>query len=258
MKMAYLGAISTSVVIALGLAMIAPAFLQHNIAGLISKKPTPVMLSFNVLEAEASDQDVDDWCKALAMVLDEQNVPAVVFLSGKMANDHPECVTAFSDVIDIGSQTYSYTKLTSIDDYLQALKEVKEGKEAVDKVGKLDSKLFRAPYASTDENIYSLLGRSNITADFSYEGQYNKYENGSFIRYDLITFNGTNLNSIISSEPQQSDKPIDINFDNSMQPHDIDVVISELKSALGNNIAFVNPSELTGLDLTIREGEPLS
>jgi peptidoglycan/xylan/chitin deacetylase (PgdA/CDA1 family) len=258
MKMAYVGAISTSVVITIGIAMIVPAFLQHNIAGSIAKRPTPVMLSFDVLEAETTSQDVDDWCKVLALVLEEHDVPGALFLSGKMAKAHPECISSFSADIDIGSQTYSYAKLTSIDDYLQALKEVKEGKEAVDEAGKLDSKLFRAPYGSTDENIYSLLGRSNITADFSYKGQYNKYESGLFIRYDLITLNGTDYYSISSDRLELSEKPININFDNSMQPHDIDVVISELKSDYGGDIVFVNPSGLTGVDLTIREGESSS
>ena len=78
---------------------------------------------------------------------------------GKLAESYPKCVTLFSsnDGIDIGSSTYNYINLTSTQDYLLTLEEVKEGKRAVDSIGRLDSKLFKAPSGSTNQNIYSLL-----------------------------------------------------------------------------------------------------
>ena len=119
--------------------------------------------------------------------------------------------------IDIGSQTYTYANLTSIPDYTKQLSEVKSGKSAIDYVGKVDSKLFRAPYGSTDGNIYSLLSRSGILADFSYSNQYNKYENGQFIKYDAITYNPLSNQSNISNTLSSSNgKNVLINFDNSI------------------------------------------
>jgi hypothetical protein len=260
MKIAHVGAISTGAVIAVGLAMILPAFSQHNSSGLdhTKSKPVPVLLSFEVLETSKTIDDVGQWCKDLALVLEEHQVPVVVFLSGKVAQNHPECITSFPSRVDIGSQTYSYVDLERVGDYTKALEEVKKGKLAIDQVGKLDSKVFKAPYGSTDDNIYSLLSRSNISADFSYKEQYNKFENGMFIRYDLISYDETekdNLANIVETITSgTSVVPITFDLDNSISVDEIDVLIEELKSQYGNKINFVNASDLTGSDLSIRTG----
>lgn len=61
-----------------------------------------------------------------------------------------------SPAIDIGSQTCSYSNLTSICDYGTALKEIPKDKQAVYASGNLNSRLFKAPYRDNDGNIYSL------------------------------------------------------------------------------------------------------
>lgn len=245
MKLAHLGAMATAAVIAIGLVMvIAPAYthtLQHN-------QLPPVMLSFSVVDA----LNAPEWCTGLSSLLSKHDVKATVFVTGQVAEQHPECVSAFSSAkIDIGSQTYSYTNLTSLE-YTAALEEVKKGKNAIDAAGNLDSRLFKAPYGSTDDNIYSLLSRSGITADFSYELQYNKYEGGQFVKYDLVEYKGPAY-SPESIRGLLADKnPVIINFDNSDSIEQIESFISELVS--DSEIRLVNASELTGLELTAREG----
>lgn len=200
------------------------------------------------------DMNLPYFCDTIYAIMNKHNVKASIFISGNLAEKYPICVSLFSsnENIDIGSQTYSYANLTSIPDYTKQLSEVKSGKSAIDYVGKVDSKLFRAPYGSTDGNIYSLLSRSGILADFSYSSQYNKYENGQFIKYDAITYNPLSNQSNISNTLSSSNgKNVLINFDNSIPLDQIDHFISKLKSA-NKNIKFASASDITGMNLTIR------
>ena len=238
---------------ALGLIMVIPAFTQNQkIDQTIS-----VLLAFSI----ADDKDAATWCKDLSSMLAKQQVKAAVFVTGEVAQSSPNCVSSFSSDIDVGSQTYSYSNLTAISDYSAALEEVKAGKQAVDKAGNLDSRLFKAPYGAADQNIYSLLSRSGIMADFSYKGQYNKYENSQFVKYDIKSVEGNTsgleLFSLISRDgdrtPQMTRVPVVINFDSLMSVAQIDEFVSHLKSGY-NNIRFVNASDLTGLSLTVRPG----
>ncbi|HXG07348.1 MAG TPA: polysaccharide deacetylase family protein [Nitrososphaera sp.] len=257
MKIAHLGIVSTGTVIVLGLAMVVPAFTQHA----PDRSIPSVMLSFVITDdANAS------WCTGLASILENRGVKGTVFVSGKTAQANPECVTSFSSDIDIGSQTYSYVDLTSISDYTKAFEEVKRGKDTIDRVGNIDSRLFRAPHGLTDENIYSLASRSGILADFSYNNRYNKYEDNQFVRYDLKVlpggYEGFRLFAFVSADDDVVRPllpvPIAIVFDSGMQLEDVDKFISKLKSEYGNSIRFVNASDLVGIDLTIRGGEQSS
>ena len=241
MKIIQVGAISTGTVIILGLAMVVPAFMQPA-------HPLLVLLSFNIVD----DENTSQWCNDLSSVLEKHNVKAVVFITGKVAQENPECVSGFSSDIDIGSQTYDYVDLTSINDYAKQLEEIKEGKTVVDKVGNLDSKLFKAPFGATDENIYSLLSRSGILADFSYQNQYNKYYDGKFIKFDLTTQDGLGKSPDYYQNLKPDQGPIIINFDNHTPIDKIDRFVSELKSS---HVRFVSASDLTGIDLTINKGE---
>jgi peptidoglycan/xylan/chitin deacetylase (PgdA/CDA1 family) len=244
MKMTYAGTIVTGIVVLLGIAIILPVYFQ--------KRPisqSAVLLSFSII----NDSNIPKWCNDLSSILREYDLKAAVFITGKVAERNPACVSSFSSKdIDIGSQTYNYVNLTSISDYSAALEEVRNGKEVLDKTGNLDSRLFKAPYGSTDQDIYSFLTRSGIVADFSYAQHYNKYENGTFIGYDLVSYDGASnssdqINNIILS----NNLPVLINFDNSTPVDQINTFISKLKS-MGNSIYFVSASELTGLDLTAR------
>jgi len=246
MKLAHLGAIATSTIIVIGLVMvIAPAYthtLNHD-------RLPPVMLSFSIVDAH----NAPEWCADLSSVLSKHDVKAMVFVTGGVAEQHPECVSAFSSSkIDIGSQTYSFANITSLE-YTMALEEVKKGKSAVDAAGNLDSRLFKAPYGSTDDNTYSLLSRSGITADFSYELQYNKYEDGQFVKYGLVEYNESDYSPESIRGLLEGKNPAIINFDNSDSIEQIDSFISALVS--DKEIRLVNASELTGLELAARGGQ---
>jgi peptidoglycan/xylan/chitin deacetylase (PgdA/CDA1 family) len=224
---------------------IVPAFLLQN-----AKPEVPVMLAFDI-----HDTGSLEWCNGLVASLERHDVKATVFLAGNVAEQSPECVRAFSedDSVDVGSQTYSYADLTSIDDYSAALDEVKKGKTAVDAAGGIDSQLFRAPYGRTDDNIYSMLSRSGILADFSYSDQYNKYYEGQFIRYEIASYSGTEY------EPEyflnlKSNTPVVIQFDNSVGVDYIDGFLGKITAGKGEQYdpKFVNASELAQMQLTER------
>lgn len=238
MKIVQVGSISTGLVIILGIAMVVPAFMQSN-------HPLLVLLSFNITD----EANIPQWCNDLSSILNKHNVKATLFVTGKIADDHPECVSVFSNKIDIGSQTYDYVSLTSINNYSEQLREIKNGKAAIDNAGKLDSRLFKAPHGDTDDNIYSLLSSSGILADFSYDNQYNKYYQNQFIKFDSIAYDGTyHSPDFFKSLPITN--PAIINFDNTTPVEKIDDFITHLKSS---NIRFVSASELTGIDLTVHE-----
>lgn len=240
MKIVHVSAIATAVVIVLGIVLVIPSYLQP-------RQPLVVLLSFSIV----NDKNVPRWCTDLSSVLEKYDVKATIFVTGKVAERYSECITAFSNNIDVGSQTYNYVELTSIKDYTAQLNEVKNGKLAVDDAGGIDSKLFKAPYGATDENIYSLLNRSGILADFSYKNQYNKYHDGEFIKFDLTAYDGS-AHSVDFFRALPVDKPILINFDNSIPIEKIDGFISMLKS---RQILFVDASELTGINLTVKQGD---
>jgi len=241
MKLVYAATMSTGLILVLGIAMVAPVYIR------IPDRPREqltVMLLFSVVDSE----NAGAWCSNLSSFLEDKNLMATVFITGKVAEQHPECVRSFPTYVDIGSQTYSYVNLTSISDYLAQLEEVRRGKEAVDKAGNLDSRLFRAPYGATDENIYSLLNRSGIFADFSYENQYNKYHGGQFMKFNLTTYKGAEHSPEFFLSLSQTGETIAIIFDDSTPINDI----RSLVAILLGKVRFANASEVTGLELTIR------
>jgi len=245
MRLNQAAAISTAIVVALGIAMAVPAYIPR--LGSVNQpgKQQTIMLFFSVKDGN----EVPKWCIDLSSFLKTYNMEATVFITGKVANPYPECVTSFPNTVDIGSQTYNYVNLTSISDYTVKLEEVSRGKQAVDKAGKLDSRLFRAPFGSTDDDIYSLLNRSGILADFSYDSQYNKFYNGQFIKFNLKTYRGTDYSAGFFLSLPQTEDPIVIYFDNSTSVEQIRELVLGLRSS---STRFVNASTATGLDLTVR------
>lgn len=241
MRLIWAAAISTALTILVGVLLVVPIFTRLN----IRESRQRVLLCFSVLDSS----DVSEWCLNLSSILEKYNVKAAIFFVGKVAEQHPECVLAFNKNVDIGSQTYSYTDLTSIPDYALQLEEVKKGKKAVDDAGNLYSRLFRAPYGSTDENIYSLLSRSDIIADFSYKQQYNVYENGKFIKFEASVYNGSDYSADYFLKLPKKAQPIIIFFENSLSIVKIEEFVSELKVG---DIEFINASELVGFDVTLR------
>lgn len=242
MKLVHMAAIATGLIIFIGVALVAPAFFRsfgH------SDPKTPVLLAFKVLDGNDAGA-TSSWCTDLSALLDERQIKAAVFLSGKTAVAAPECVSSFSSGIDIGSQTYNYLDIVALD-YTKALDEVEKGKQAIDRAGNLESALFRAPHGSADGNIYSLLNRSGILADFTYSDHYNRYENGLYVRHEIKSLSGS---LVAPGDLDDSPVPVTINFDSSMDVGQI----ANLVDSLGRGVRFVNASELTGLDLA-RRGE---
>jgi hypothetical protein len=207
------------------------------------------MLSFSGVDGQKDD--IPQWWKDLSSKLARHNVKATVFVTGKVAEQNPSCVTALAAYsgIDIGSQTYSYVALPSLKDYAQALDEVKHGKDAVDRAGNINSRLFKAPYGATDQNIYSLLTNSGIAADFSYSSQYNKFEGGQFVKYDLASCGGCDESPDKVRQLLNTRSPVMIDIDSRTQINEIESLVVALKNS---SINLVNASELTGLDLTVR------
>ncbi len=246
MKTKYLGGIATGIVIAVGIVAVLPAFLQEG-----AKPYVPVLLAFEI----HGEENLPDWCSDVSALLDSRRLKAAVFVAGNVAERYPQCVAAFSGSgrVDVGSQTYSYADLTSMADYSAALGEVERGKRAVDAAGDIDSTIFKAPYGRTDENIYSLLSRSGILADFSYQDQYNKYHQGQFISFDAASYDGAH------SDPESllsltSREPVIVSFDSSVPADRIGSFLDRVASGRGEHydLKFVNASELTQMQLTGR------
>ena len=234
MKIAHAGMISTAVVIILGVAIVLPPYLP-------AQKPVVTLLFFNI----SDNKNLPQWCYDLSDTLEKQKVQATVFITGEIAQQYPTCVSKLAHENDVGSFTYDYENLAGAD-YSVQLEEVKSGKDAVDSAGHIDSRLFKAPYGTTDGNIYSVLNRSGIIADFSYEKQYNKYYADKFMRFDSISYNGTAHSSDFFKN-LSPDVPVLINFDNSTPVQNIDDFISHLKS---RHVLLLNASQLVGANLT--------
>ena len=248
-KLIHVEYIATGLVISVGFAMVLPALLLP-----FSILDQPILLSFEI----TSTENLPFWCDQLKEVFHKHKIKASVFVSGKIADQHPECVSNYPKEIDIGSMTYSYQELTSYTDYLKQLDEIKQGKLAVDAAGNLDSKLFRAPLGKTNDDIYSLLSRSNILVDFSYNDQYNKFEENQFVKYKLVTHDKNSLPKNIVPENLKKDgdpTPILISFSNSDSISEIDHFVTLLKE---EKIEFTNPSEISNIPLTLSRGENLS
>lgn len=243
MKLVYLGATSTGIVLLLGMVMILPPFLQPE-------PKQPVLLSFSISKVEG----ISEWCENLASVLNENKVKAAVFITGEAAKKSPNCVTSFSNEVDIGSQGFHYSPITEISAYSLQLDEIQKGKNTIDEIGNLETSLFKAPYGQTDDNIYSLLSRSKILADFSYDEQFNKFHENQFIWFKIKSYDTTNyLNSltpVISNvESRGNQIPIVINFNDDNSVDEIRAVLVDLESA---EFEFVNASDLVGYELTKR------
>ena len=232
------GIISTSLVVSASILSFVFIFFE-------TPESQPVLLSFEIVD----NNNMPDWCLDLSQTLEKNNVKAAVFVTGRVAERYPQCVQAFGDGVDIGSQTYHYVDLGKIDDYTAQLREVEKGKNAVDKAGNLDSKLFKAPNGIVNDNIYSILNHYGILADFSYNNQYNKFSENHYVKYNLVAYDGAHHNVNFFQNLQLSSTPLMINYDNTTPVTEIDSLISILKS---DKVRFVSASDLTHLDLTIR------
>jgi peptidoglycan/xylan/chitin deacetylase (PgdA/CDA1 family) len=241
LKLKYAATFAKVLVIVVGLVLISPIFLSQAEADSKQK----IMLSFSVFEPSSAAE----WCTNLSIILNKYGIAATVFIVGKVAEQYPQTVTCFNEKIDIGSQTFSGVNLTSILDYSVKLQEIQQGKIAVDNAGNMYSKVFRAPYGATDEDIYSLLYRSNITADFSYESQYNLFYDTKFVKMESRNYEGINCSPEFINSLLKERIPIIITFEDACSTSSIDYFLSTLERS---KFDFLNASELTGYELTIR------
>lgn len=241
MKLSFAAIISTTIVVIIGLILISPMYLPTQTTANNPK----LMLAFSISDSV----DVIEWCQNLSNILKNHSMEATAFFTGKVAEKNPECVTIFSDEIDIGSQTYSNTNLTSINDYSIQLEEIKKGKNAVDIAGNLDTKSFKAPFGATDQNIYSLLSKNGILADFSYENQYNIYQNNQFIKIEIESFQYSEIPSELFSKTNEQTKPIILYLNNNIPIYEIEKLIQQIEES---SFETVSASNLVGINLTIR------
>ena len=237
MKIAHVGMISTTIVIILGVGIVIHPYLP-------TPKPVVTLLFFNIDDSK----NLPQWCYDLSDTLYKQKVQATIFITGEIAQQYPTCVRKLAQENDIGSSTFDYENLTG-EDYSAQLEEVKSGKDAVDSAGQIDSQLFKAPYGITDGNIYSVLNRSGIVADFSYDKQYNKYYQGQYLRFDDSVYDG-NKHTVDYFRNLESQDPIVIDFDNATPVKKIEEFVSEIKS---KHLVFITASKMTGLDLTVHQ-----
>lgn len=236
MKLILGAVIATALVIILGVLIVTPSFFENE-------KKTSVMLTFNIHD----DSNLDIWCHNLSEFLKSENSYGTIFISGELAQKNPSCVKSFSKKFDIGSQTYSYVSLPQIQDYGIQLQEVKKGRDAINVVGNMDSKLFKAPFGDTDENVYSILSSNDILADFSYQTQYNKYFNDKFLKFDLMTIDSKNISTSSLQSIKSSTIPVQIEFDSSMTLDEIKKIFFQIKTL---NVNFVTASDITKMELT--------
>jgi peptidoglycan/xylan/chitin deacetylase (PgdA/CDA1 family) len=242
MKLFKASLISTILIIAIGAGLASQVFLT------VADVPKQtVMISVNMND----ERNLPQWCDELSTFLETSGIKATVFVTGKIAETYPECISslAANKRLDIGSQTYNYVSLPSIPDYSIKLKEVQNGKSAVDSAGKINSRFFKAPLGKTDDDVYSLLNRSSILADFSYRDHYNKYYQGYYIWFNVTSFDVTGHEASFYQTLAITDTPVIINFDNHNSVEQLKELVSQLKSSHFN---FVNASDLTHLELTVR------
>lgn len=190
------GAIITALVIVVGVVLIYPALRLDN-----HVVQNQVLLAFNIINST----NLPTWCDDLSKFLQDNSIHSTIFITGIMADTYPNCVTSLGNNNDVGSMTYSYDTITGMN-FTGQLKQIQDGKAAVDKQGKLNSTIFRAPNGIVDDKIYSLLTRSHILGDFSYNDHYNIYTDGLsgkiFYRFPMTSLDNISDSKLSGVDPK--------------------------------------------------------
>jgi polysaccharide deacetylase len=233
-----MGAIITALVVIVGVVLIYPAFrLDGPVAHNQVLLPQKVLLTINIINST----NLPTWCNDLSKLLQDNNIQSTIFITGIMADTYPNCVTSLGNKNDVGSMTYSYDTITALD-YTGQLKQIMDGKAAIDKQGKLNSTIFRAPHGIVDNNIYSLLARSHILGDFSYTDHYNVYSNGlsgkTFYRFPMTSWGNTSDAKLSEKHPNVPVMVNIYNYDSTSKVQEL--IDSESK----NPHQFITASEL--------------
>jgi len=235
------GAIITVIIIVIGVALIYPALrLDNHVSPDNHVSQNQVLLTFNIINST----NLPTWCHDLSKFLQDNKIHSTIFITGVMANTYPNCVASLAKYNDVGSMTYTYDIITnSHSNFTGQLSKVQQGKAAVDKQGKINSTVFRAPHGIVDDKISSLLTRLHIVADFSYNDHYNIYTNGAsgkiFYRYP-ISLGNTSDSKFSVKDPKI---PVMVNFYNYDS-------ISKIKDFI--NLASKNPHQFVTASELIR------
>jgi len=240
MRLTTAGLVTTAIVIALGVVMIAPIFARTAYRA----EPLKVALIFSVRSENSTS-----WCEEVGSFLDSKDIHTTVFFTGRAAEQAPGIVSVFREGVDVGCMSYDYLNITSISDYTQQLEQIARGKLKVDNAGGLTSRVFMAPYGSVNEDIYSQLDRVGVIADFSYNDHYNKVFEGQFIRMELRIFDYSTHAPGYYLSFSDKREPVAIRISDSTPSGKVIDFITQLASG---NVRFINVSELTGLQLTSR------
>src|SRR5580765_41710 len=230
------GAIITGIIVVVGVVLIYPALRldSHNSHAVENQ----VLLTFNIINST----NLPTWCNDLSKFLQDNKIHSTIFITGVMADTYPNCVTSLGKNSDVGSMTYTYDAITgSHSNFTGQLGKVQQGKAAVDKHGKINSTVFRAPHGIVDDKIFSLLTRLHIVADFSSNDHYNIYTNGGsgriFYKYP-ISLGNTSDSKFSVKDPKI---PMMVNFYNY---DSISKIKDFVNSASKNPHQFVTTSEL--------------
>src|SRR6185503_5488436 len=195
------GILASVIVIVVGILYTLPPYLKAIEA---SQRVPTAILSISIV----SRDNMPTWCTEISEYLARTSVKATIFFAGEIAEEYPDCPRSFSQDVDIGSSTYSYGKLSAARDYNDRLDDIRKGKEAIDSLTGIDSRIFKAPLGYTDDDIYSLLSRNNITVDFSGDQSFNRYHDDQFVFYELHTLDLKEI-SVEKAELQFANKVSD-------------------------------------------------
>jgi len=225
------GAIITVFIIVIGVVLIYPALrLDSHVV------QNQVLLTFNIVNST----NLPTWCNDLSKFLQDNSIHSTIFITGIMADTYPNCVASLGKNNEIGSMAYTYDTITNLN-YTGQLKQIQQGKAAVDKQSKLNSTVFRAPHGIVDDKIFSLLTHLHILGDFNYNDHYNIYTNGlsGKIFYKYPSSLGNTSDSKLSGRDPKI--PMLVNFYNYDSVNKIKEFIN---SASKNPHQFVTASEL--------------
>jgi peptidoglycan/xylan/chitin deacetylase (PgdA/CDA1 family) len=117
------------------------------------KLPTAKNLVALTFDAGSGDEGV----ASIVATLEEKNVPATFFLTGKWAEKFPDEAMAIASKYPVGSHTYSHPHLPTLSDS-GIVSEVKGGAQAIRVATGVDTRpLFRFPYGDRNANVIGIV-----------------------------------------------------------------------------------------------------
>ncbi len=99
----------------------------------------------------------DEGVASILATLEEKNVPATFFLTGKWAEKFPDEAMAIASKYSVGNHTYSHPHLPTLSD-AGVVSEVKGGAQAIRAATGVDTRpLFRFPYGDRNANVIGIV-----------------------------------------------------------------------------------------------------